>query len=198
MPIKDIERTKFVVPVDMGYLIGNTLRQFAMRGTHTWQVAAYKVGARAGSYGFSSGLSFSCLDLLKGNLVCSDIGNAGESKVCKFELSGDKYVGQGVSGPMYIENLGKLGIQSMQVCLVCASGTRTAEQNQNVAERIFGTGDCDFYAVPSKHTATVIFRYEVVPRDFNTEELCINATPGVVSTALDAARIVLRDLQPVS
>lgn len=198
MSAKDLERTKFVVSVDMGHLIGNTLRQFAMRGTHTWQVAAYRVGARAGSYGFSSGLSFSCLDLLKGTLVCSDIGTAGEGRSCKFELSGDHYVAAGESGPMYIENLGKLGIQTMQVCLVCASGTRTAEQNQEIAKRIFGSDNSDFYAVPSKHTAAVIFRYEVVPRDFSTEELCITATPGVVSTALNAARIVLRDLQPVT
>lgn len=198
MSAKDLEHISFNVPVDMGHLVGNTLRQFAIRGTHTWQVAAYRVGARAGSYGFSSGLSFSCIDLFEGVLVCSDVGVPGEEKSCKFELSGDHYVAQGTSGPMYIENLGKLGLNSLEVCLICASGTRTAEQNYEVAKRIFGADSSEFYAVPSKHTATVVFRYEVVPRDFNTEELSIYATHGVVSTALDSARIVLRDLVPVS
>lgn len=198
MSTKDLELVTFVVSSDMGHLIGNTLRQFAMRGTHSWQVAAYKVGAREGSFGFSSGLSFSCLDLLQGKLICSDVGTAGAEKSCKFELSGNHYVGEGTSGPMFIENLGNLGIASMQVCLICASGSRTAEQNYEVAKRVFGSDDENFYAVPSRHTAAVTFRYEVVPRDFKTEELRISATPGVVSASLDAAKMVLRDLTPTS
>ncbi len=195
---RELECVRFLVPLDMGHLVGNTLRQFAMRGTHSWQVAAYKVGARAGSYGFSGGLSFSCLDLLRGTLVCSDAGTAGAETSCKFELSGDHYVANGPNGKMSIENLGNLGISSMQVCLVCASGSRTAEQNYEVAKRVFGPNDNDFYAVPSRHTSTVTFRYEVVPRDFKTEELCINATPGSVEQALKAAQVVLSALTPTS
>ena len=198
MSTKDLEQTRFLVPVDTGHLIGNTLRQFAMRGTHTWQVAAYKLGAREGSFGFSSDLSFSCIDLFKGTLVCTDVGTAGAEKSCKFELSGDRYVANGTSGPMYIENLGNLGIASMQVCLVCASGSRTAEQNYESAKRIFGKEDEDFYAVPSRHTAAITYRYVVTPRDFSTEELSITATAGVVSAAREAAMMVLRDLQPIS
>ena len=198
MSARDVERVKFTVPVDTGHLIGNTLRQFAMRGAHTWQVAAYKVGAKEGSFGFSGGASFSCLDLFDGTLVCSDAGTPGSERLCRFELSGDRYVANGTSGPMYIENLGKLGVMSMQVCLVYASGSRTAEQNYEVAKRIFGKDDEDFYSVPSRHTAAITFRYEVTPRDFNTEELCITATTGAVSTAPDSARMVLRDLQPAS
>lgn len=198
MSVKDLERTNFVVCAGMGHLIGNTIRQFAMRGTHSWQVAAYKVGTREGSFGFSGGLSFSCLDLLRGVLVCSDEGSAGAEKVCKFELSGDRYVAQGTSGEMYIENLGNLGLQSIQVCLVCASGSRTAEQNYEVAKRLFGASSNDFYAVPSKHTPTVTFRYDVMPRDLKTEELCIDATPGVVTASLNSASMVLRNLLPAT
>lgn len=194
MLAKDLEHSSYVVPLGMGHLLGNTLRQFAMRGTHSWQVAAYKVGTREGSYGFSGGLCFSCLDLLEGSLVCSDVGVAGGEKSCKFELSDGRFVANGTEGPMYIENLGNLGINSMQVCLVCASGSRTAEQNYEVAKRVFGPDDSDYYAVPSRHTAAVAFSYKVVPRDFKTEELSIDATPGVVQTALESARRALGDL----
>ncbi len=197
MSAKALEHITYVVPLDMGHLIGNTLRQFAMRGTHTWQVGAYKIVPREGSYGFSGGLSFSYADLMKGVLVCTDVDMAGAEKSCKFELSGDRYVASGDSGPMYIEKLGNLGIASFYACLVCASGTRTLAQNYEAAKRVFGSDDNSICAVPTRHTPAISFSYEVVPRDFKTEVLSIRATPGVVQSALESAQGFLRDLHPV-
>lgn len=198
MSNKNVENSSFVVPIGMGHLIGNTLRQFAMRGTHSWQIAAFRVGPRVGTYGFSNNHSFSCLDLIDGKLVSNEDCVIGAEKSYHFEFQNGHYVAEGSNGTVYIENLGNLGVQSMQVCLVCANGTRTAEQNSEVAVRFFGSDSEDFYAVPSRHTPTITFKFEVIPRDFNTEQLSISATAGAVSSALDSLQIVLRNLQSIS
>ncbi len=190
MPVTDTERITMRVPLNMGHLIGNTLRQYAMRGSHTWQIAAYNVGPRAGSYGFANELSFSCLDLLKGVLICNDKPEPGKEKKCVFQLKGNEYV----CGDMKIVNLGNLGITSMNVCLVCASGTRTAEQNFEVAKRLCPAEQSDFVAVPSRHTRAIKFRYEVTPYDLTTEILDIEATAGVVNFARSAAIQSLQEL----
>lgn len=193
--MKDLETVSFEVPVNTGYLIGNTLRQFAMRGAPTWQIAAYKLGSRDGSYGISGNVGFSSNDLFKGVLVCDDDGEVGAAKSVRFVLDGNRYKSEDGGSVKYIENLGNIGLPSMQVCLVYASGTRTTEQNYEVAKRILATDDGGFVAVSSRHTATITFSYEVTPLSTAKETLSIKATSGVISDARDAAIMALRDLR---
>lgn len=196
MATNDLEHVSFEVPVGQGLLIGNTLRQFAMRGAPTWQIAAYKVGTRQGSYGISGNVGFSCNDLFKGVLVCEDDGEVGAAKIVRFTLDGNRYKSEEGGSTKYIENLGNIGLQSMQVCLVYASGTRTMEQNHEVAKRIFTVDDGGFIAVSSRHTKAITFKFEVKPVSAIKESLFIEATAGVISDARDAAIIALRDLVP--
>lgn len=178
-----IERVELQVPIDTGHLIGNTLRQYAMRGTNTWQPAAYRLVGKEGSFGFSGGFPFSSNELFQGRLISSDVKFTVPEKLCKFERSGDEYICE----DMRLLNLGKLGAPSLDVCLVFASGARTASQNYAVAERLCPQDVRDFISVPSKHTPTVTFRYEVTPYDQNSETLSICATLGCVAMARDAA-----------
>lgn len=194
MTASDLERVSYEVPINQGLLIGNTLRQFAMRGAPTWQIAAYKVGSRQGSYGISGNVGFSCNDLFNGVLICEDDGEVGAAKTVRFTLDGDRYKAEEGGTTKYIENLGNIGLPSMQVCLVYASGARTVEQNREVAKRIFTTDDGGFVAVSSRHTKTLTFRFEVKPLSTMKETLIITATSGVISDARDAAIIALRDL----
>lgn len=177
------ERVEIQVPVNMGPLVGNTLRQFAMRGSNTWQAAAYKLGSKEGTFGVGGGYSFSYLEFYKGKLVCPD-GNANTAeKLCKFSLQGSDYV----CGNMVIKNLGKLQAPSLDVCLVYASGSRTAEQNYAVVKRLCPQDVDDYVAVPSRHTPVIKFRFEVAPFDQKVETLVIEATPGAVRMARESA-----------
>lgn len=178
-----LERVEFKVPINNGHLIGNTLRQFAMRGTNTWQPAAYRLTSKEGSFGLSGGYPFSSNELLRGRLISSDVKSSVPEKLCKFSKSGDDYVCE----DMRLQNLGKLGAPSIDVCLVYASGARSAAENYSVAKRLCQQDVQDFVVVPSKHTPTVVFKYEVFPYDQNSESLVISATPGCISLARDAA-----------
>lgn len=178
-----LERVEIQVPVNNGHLIGNTLRQFAMRGVNTWQPAAYKLASREGSFGLSGGYPFSYLELVSGYLVSPSVGATVSEDLRKFELKGEDYV----CGDMILKNLSKLGAPSIDVCLVYAGGSRTAEQNQTVVKRLCAKDAKDFVAVPSKHTPTITFKYEVQPYDQSTETLVVEATPGCIKMARDSA-----------
>ena len=183
MPDNDLERVELNVPINTGSLIGNTLRQFAMRGTSTWQVAAYKVGAKEGSFGLGGGFDFSYLELLPGKVVSENVDTATTEKLCKFELKDGKYY----CGDICIVNLSKLNIPSFQACLVYASGARSAEQNYAVVKRLCPADVNDYVAVPSRHTTAIEFRYTVNPLSQSEEVLVIDATKGTVKVARDSA-----------
>ena len=183
MPDTELEHVEFEVPINTGPLIGNTLRQFAMRGTNTWQVAAYKLGGKEGTFGLSGGHNFSYLRLLDGKLISTNVDAAITEKLCKFEFQDGLYR----CGDMSITNLEKLSVPSFEACLVYASGSRTAEQNYAVVKRLVPQDLNSYFTVPSKHTLAIKFRYNVKPFDRQKETLVIEATPGVVMLARDSA-----------
>lgn len=183
MPDTKLEHMEFKVPVNNGHLIGNTLRQFAMRGVNTWQPAAYRLASKTGSFGLGGGYPFSYLELLNGVLVSKNVNVKGNEVLLKFDLEGEDYV----HGDLVIKNLGKLGAPSLDVCLVYAGGARSASENQNVVKRLCPQDMGDFVTVPSKHTPTIKFRYEVHPYDLVSESLVVEATPGCVTLAIDSA-----------
>ena len=178
-----LERVEFRVPIDSGHLIGNTLRQFAMRGVSTWQAAAYMLASKDGTFGLGEGYPFSYTVFLNGRLISKDVDTTVTEKLCTFELSGDDYV----CGDMVIKNLGKLGAPRLDVCLVYAKGSRSQAQNYDVAKRLCPRDVDSFVAVPSKHTRAIKFGYDVVPFDRGSETLIIEATAGVIAMARDSA-----------
>lgn len=182
------ERIELRVPVNCGHLIGNTLRQFAMRGSNTWQIAAYNLPMREGSFGFGGGYSFSYLDLLKGKLICPHEDAKDDVMVKKFQRQGDKFV----CDDMTIVGLEHIDVSGLECCLVYANGSRTAAQNSMAAKEQFAD-NC--VAVPSKHTEAIVFKYSVEPYDKNTETIVLDATPGCVKSARQAAVTLLQALQ---
>lgn len=179
MPNAQIETIEFKVPTGKGYLIGNTLRQYAMRGSRTWQPAGYRIASKEGSFGFSRGYPFNYLDFLQGRLVSPKEESTITEKLCKFEYCDGNYV----CGDMTIVGLEKLRIPTIDVCLVYSSGFRTQVDNYHVVESVCGGDVKDFAVVPSRHTDTIKFSYTTAPYDMCTEILTIQATPGAVETA---------------
>ena len=187
---KLLEKFELQVPVTSGYLLGNTLRQFAMRGSRTWQVAAYKLAKKEGTFGLSDGYNFSHLELFKGKLVSNTSSGVETEKFCTFVFDGKDYV----CGDMTIQNLGAIGAPKIETCLVYASGSRTASQNYDVVKRLCPQDMSDFVVVPSRHSPTVNFTFKIEPYDTKFETLFIEATPGVVSLARESAIRFLTDL----
>lgn len=186
-----IESVQFSVPVDQGHLIGNTLRQFAMRGTRTWQPAGYRVVGKEGSFGLGGGNPFSYLEFLKGHIISSTDAGIITEKRCQFMPSSDGFVCDG----MILKGLDGLGFPSIDVCLVYDSGARTVAQNYNVVRNLCQQEAKDFTVVPSKHTPAIKFKFRVEPYDRNSETLIIEATPGTVEMALESAVTSLRSLE---
>ena len=184
-------KSSFTVPAGMGYLIGNTLRQFAMKGTSSWQVAAYKI-PRVGSFGISPETPSTYLSLLKGKLYTTETKNscAYDCVLKEFTLSGDDYV----CDDMVIKNIGFLGLPRVEVCLVYASDARTAEENYISVKEICGSNVSDFISIPSRHNPTITFKYTVDPISREKEILSIEATPGSVDGAINIAMEALQAL----
>lgn len=175
----NLERVELRVARGSGSLLGNTLRQFAIRGSATWQPAAFRAGPKEGSFGFSGESAFNYLDFNRACLLSEDDNPVTTEKLCKFERSGDDFICDG----MVLTNLGKLNVQSLEVCLIYARGARTPAQNCAVAERLVPTDAKSFVAVASKHSRTIQFSFRVVPFDQITETLEITATPGCIAVA---------------
>lgn len=183
MPKSEIQPISMQVPINMGMLIGNTLRQFAMRGTKTWQPAAYKISEKDGTFGLGGEYNFNVLVFNKGRLVSNCETADTTEMLCDFERVGEDYV----CGDMVIEGLGHIMAPSMSVCLVYAGGYRSKENNYAVAKRLCAQDANSYVIVPSRHTPTVKFSFRVEPLDLKSETLLIEATPGVVSMAREAA-----------
>lgn len=177
------EMIQFSVPKGTGYLVGNTLRQFAMRGSCTWQPAAYRLVNRDGTFGLKGDYNFSCLTFLKGVIEAPDGTPKVNEQLCKFVKNGDIYI----CGDMVLKNLGNISAPSLDVCCVYASGSRTEEENYEVVKSLCA-GDVDnFITVPSKHTRTIKFKFDVTPVDQYNETLSIEATAGSIANAKESA-----------
>ena len=190
MPESDLQTVSVQVPINMGLLIGNTLRQFSMRGSKTWQPAAYKISEKDGTFGLGGEYNFNVLVFNKGRLVSNCETADTTEMLCDFERVGEDYV----CGDMVIKGLGFLRAPSMSVCLVYAGGLRSKENNFAVAKRLCGQDANSYVIVPSRHTPTVKFSFKVEPLDLTSEMLLIEATPGVASMARDAAVKSLKGL----
>lgn len=185
-----LERIERKVPKGSGYLVGNLLRQYAVRGTYTWQPAAYKLAGREGSFGLSGGYAFSYLVFVDGYIVSPAETTTVYEKMCKFVRQGENYV----CDNMVLQNLSKLNAPSVDVCLVYDEGARTESQNYEVVRRLCPNDMDGFVVVPSRHTPTVKFGYKIEPYDLHSETLVIEATKGCVELAYNSAIKSLQEL----
>ena len=182
-----MEEITFTVPAGMGYLIGNTLRQFAMKGGYSLQIAAYKLGKNG--FGINAESPFSYLDLLQAKFICTDKGKHPYSQLCDFVLEGDTYV----CGDMKITGIAGCGLPKLTVYLVYASSSRTAEENYDTLVSEGNNAD-DYICVPSRHVAVSRFRFKVEPKTRDTEALYIEASDGAVKGAIENVMKVFKAL----
>lgn len=177
------DEIKVVVPIDMGYIIGDFLRKFALRGVPTWQIAGYKVDSTTPNFSFSNGSMSSYLSLLNGRLVLESEQAPGDPVIKKFSWDGSVYR----NGTMTIEGLNHGMGDSLVVALNYTNCVKDAKQNHEIC-KIAADGDATgFFAVPSRHTATKSFRFDVTPIDDKTEHLTIKADYGIITAAYDTA-----------
>lgn len=177
------DEIKVVVPVDMGYIIGDFLRKFALRGLPTWQIAGYKVDSTTPNFSFSSGSMSSYLSLLKGRLVLESEQEPGDPVVKKFSWDGSSYR----NGSMTIEGLDHGMGDSLVVALNYTNNIKDAKQNYEICKIAAGGDATGFFAVPSRHVATKSFRFDVTPIDDKTEYLTIRADYRILNAAYDTA-----------
>ncbi len=190
MSSENIQHVELRVPRNSGALIGNTLRQFAMRGNSTWQIIAYNIGKKEKTFGAGSDYNFSYLDLISGKLIYRNGPSSFNSKLFRFDKVGDEYVCE----DMKIIGLSKLQIPSLHALLVYASGSRTAEDNYRTVKQLYPEDAVDYIVVPSRHTPAINFSYSVGTFSGDEEVLNISATSGIISDARKSAIETLQSL----
>lgn len=179
----NVEEIRVAVPCDIGYLIGDFLRKFALRGVSTWQIAGYKVDSLTPNFGFSNGAMSSYLKLHDGRLVLEEDEAPGKPMVKQFNWDGSVFR----SGSMVIEGLTHDIGDSILVALHYSNNSNSAKENYEVCKQAVGGEPEGYYVIPSRHVAAKAFRYNVIPNDDRTEWLSIEADYDILKTAYDAA-----------
>lgn len=177
------DEIKIKVPINVGYLIGDFLRKFALRAVPTWQIAGFKIDSTTPNFSFSNGPMSSYLRLLDGRLVLEGEVSPGLPSIKKFTWDGKVYR----SGNMMIEGLNAGFGDSLLVVLNYTSSAKSAEENKEVCRAAAGGEPDGFFAVPSRHVATKSFRFDVTPLDDSSEYLSIWADYDVVKAAYNRA-----------
>lgn len=182
---------EFKVPINMGHILGNALRQVAIRGVFTWRVASYKVAPKDKSFGITGDNHFSFLEFTKGHLVSKSKPVGRDATKLTFVKSGSTYV----SGDFSIEGLGHLNAPSMEVCLVADCGMRSAEDNRAITEKL-ASQDCnDFVCVPSRHSEQIQFSFTVTPFSEDEETLSIRFSGDCLESAMRQMTALLSSAQ---
>ena len=182
---------EFNVPVNMGHILGNALRQVAIRGTVTWRVAGYCVPNRDMSYGISGDLHFSVMEFLKGTLEYNEKPTTDANKIIHMTKHGDEYVCEGFT----LKNLGHLGVPSLSVFIVADSGRRTQQDNFDLLKSVVTTGYDSFVCIPTCHSETSQLSYTVEPKSVKEETLTIKSEESTLSDSLCRLSMVISTLQ---
>lgn len=187
---EQLENISLRVPVGEGYMVGDILRKYALRSVGTWQIVGYKLDSQATNFGMSNGSMVSYLNLLKGQLVCSDDIAPGPPVVKDFTWNGNRFV----SGGFEIHGLSKAVGTKLTVCIAYGRGHRSADQNREVIKSAVGGNADGYFIVPSSHTSVTTFKYKVNPLDDRSEWLVIEADDGVIHQAINAVVRTLSSL----
>lgn len=182
MGLNAIESVSYRVPLGEGYIIGDTLRKFATRSVHSWQVIGYRVGTSSPNFGFSNGTSVSYLELIRGQLLCNGTAEADHPREVQLIWDGSCYS----NSEFRLINVPHAIGESIVVLVDYASGYRSAEQNFDVVRNTVSDPD-SYFAVPSAHSAVGTFKYNVTSEDLKTEWLEIQADKGVLASAIQSA-----------
>lgn len=187
-----MKQQEFRVPVNLGHVLGNALRQVAIRGVFTWRIASYKIAPKDKSFGISGDNHFSFLEFTKGILVSKDKPMGKGSMKLMFEKQGDVYV----NGDFVIQGLGHLNAPSMEVCLVSDSGIRSAEENRKITMELASLDCNDFVCVPSRHSSIVHFSFDVTPFSEDEETLSIRFSDDCLYDAMKQLESLLASVVP--
>lgn len=186
----DVDERSFEVRVGDGYLIGDFLKKFAIKGPPSWQIAGYQLDSQDTGFGIGNGAMGSSLELLRGKLVPTRYHEPGEPKFIRFTWDGKNFVSDGYE----LRGLNKSVGETLKVCLVYASGVRKCDRNFEVCKLAAGGIDTGIVAVPSTHTSTCQFRFDVNPINDKKEKLTIWADASVLNDAYQNAVMSLSGL----
>lgn len=142
---------------------------------------------------------YSTLMVLKGKAEGTPNKSDGSAILTSFVRQDKMYVERG--GSMRILNLDNLGPE-IEVCLVKASGSRTAAQNYSTVEDLVKSNESsgklvDFVAVPSKHIPSISFAYTIEHHTETVDSLSITSEDGCVLSSIDEAIEQLTALKKV-
>lgn len=179
----NVDEVKLKVPRQEGHIIGDFLRKYAIRGSATWQIIGFVIGSTTPNFSLPSGAMSSYLELLKCELECSTTQAPGSPKICRFVWDGSAFT----YGDMKIRGVSRGVGDSVTAILAHCNGTRSAKDNYELCKEAMGDNVDGVFAVPSRHTATTQFRFDVIPIDSKTEWLSIRAESEVVRAACDSA-----------
>lgn len=178
-----LEHVKLRVPCQEGYILGDLLRKFAIRGAPSWQIIGYVINSVAPSFGVSEGVLVSHLNLLQGVLEVKGDVPAGLPQLREFTWNGTSYACTDFEIKGLIHGFG----DTITVALAHCTGTRSAKQNYEYFLSTFGNVADGIYAVPSRHVNVTKFKYDVTPIDDESEWLSISADDGVIRSAYSRA-----------
>lgn len=176
----------FKVPAGEGYIVGDLLHKYAVRGCPSWQVAAYYTGNRPENMGIGEASKGSVLDFVGNVLTCDEPETSakdGDTKRIEFHWDGGEYT----SGPYHLKGLPKQQ-ETLTALLVYSYGQRTSKQNFALVEEHANSDTLtSWYAVPTRHVSTGTFRYRVEVHAEGDEWLVITADSDTVQQAYNAA-----------
>ena len=171
---------------DEGYFLGDLLHKYAVKGSPTWQVAAFETGARPQNMSLPSFTFGSVLDLIDSRLVGDSISDAQGStrpKIVQFRWNGERYAWNNC----HLEGLNHILGDQFNAVVVYAFGQRTAEQNYESAASILRPNEMkQWTVVTSRHSVASRFRYTVEKR-IDYDILRIDASRQSVESATAAA-----------
>lgn len=182
---RKVEKISVHVPYGEGYLIGDILRKYAIRGVGSWQAIAYRIDSQSPNFGMSNGVMVSYLDLIKGKLHCvggHSSNTSTEPHLCQFNWNGKCYA----SGEFELHGISKAMGESLTVCLNFSQGNHSADQNREVLKKATQGKTDGYHVVPSSHSPVGIFRFKVTPIDEKEEWLEIEADEGAAHNALQS------------
>lgn len=175
-----VENITFRVRIGEGHLIGDILKKYATRRASSWKIAGFKIDSNSVNFGFSDGKLVSYLEYVKAVLVCSSEQISKEPIIATFSWNGECFEYKDFK----IYNLNPSVGKTIEVCLVYASGCRTADENFEEIRKLLGDEAERFLSVPSSHSEVHTFKYKVEPYDDQMEDLTITADIGVVDLAI--------------
>lgn len=151
---------KIQVPKGTGDIYANIVRQVAIRGYKSWQIAGYNVGEKSVMLGFKDNIYFNQLDLISGTLnIKHTPSNATDFCVEEFTEDSTEETSTYSSQHFIITNLPR-GIGKFEAVLVYASGLRCVQENTElIKENVYDASN--YVVVSSRHSESAKIAFSI-------------------------------------